>query len=86
MATVCVLSCFSRVQLFVTHGLYPTRLLCPWDSSGKNTGVGCRALLQGIFPAQELNPHLLHLPALASGFFTTNGTWEAHETETDPQI
>ena len=25
-------------------------LLCPWDSPGKNTGVGCHALLQGIFP------------------------------------
>ena len=34
------------------HGLYPARLLCPWDSSGKNTGVGCYSLLQGIFPTQ----------------------------------
>ena len=33
-------------------GLYPTRLLCPWDSPGKNTGVGCHALLQGIFPTR----------------------------------
>ena len=32
------------------HGLQPTRLLCPWDSLGKNTGVGCHAPLQGIFP------------------------------------
>ena len=32
-----------------------------WDSPGKNNGVGCPALLQGIFPTQELNPHLLHL-------------------------
>ena len=30
------------------HGLYPTRLLRPWDSPGKNTGVGCHFLLQGI--------------------------------------
>ena len=30
------------------------------DSPGKNTGVGCHALLQGIFPTQGLNPHLLH--------------------------
>ena len=29
------------------HGLYPARLLCPWDFSGKNTGVGCHFLLQG---------------------------------------
>ena len=30
----------------------PTRLLCPWDFSGKNTAVGCHFLLQGIFPNQ----------------------------------
>ena len=30
------------------------------DSPGKNTGVGCHALLQGIFPTQGLNPDLLH--------------------------
>jgi len=44
------------------YGLLPTRLLCPWGSSGKNTGVGGRALLQGIFLTQELNPCLLPLP------------------------
>ena len=38
----------------------PTRLLCPWDSPGRNTGVGCHFLLQGIFPTQESNPGLLH--------------------------
>ena len=43
------------------HGLYPTRLLCPWDSPGKNTKVRCHALLQGIFPTQGSNLHLLHL-------------------------
>ena len=36
------------------------RFLCPWDSSGKNTRVGCHFLLQGIFPNQESNPGLLH--------------------------
>ena len=30
------------------HGLQPTRLLCPWDSPGKNTGVGCHFLLQCV--------------------------------------
>ena len=39
----------------------PARLLCPWDSPGKNTGVGCCTLLQGIFPTQESNPCLLCL-------------------------
>ena len=40
-------------------GLKPSRLLCPWNSPGRNTGVGCHALLQGIFLPQGLNPHLL---------------------------
>ena len=40
------------------HGLWPTRLLCPRVSPGKNTGVGCHVLLQAIFPAQGLNPGL----------------------------
>ena len=31
---------------------------CPWDSPGQNTGVGSLSLLQGIFPAQGLNPDL----------------------------
>ena len=39
----------------------PTRLPRPWDSPGKNTGVGCHSLLQGIFPIQGSNPGLLHL-------------------------
>ena len=42
------------------HGLQPARLLCPWDSPGKNTGVGCHSLLQGIFPTQGSNPGLPH--------------------------
>ena len=42
------------------HGLQPTRLLRPWDSPGKNTGVGCHFLLQGIFSTQGLNLGLLH--------------------------
>ena len=37
------------------------RLLCPWDSLGKNTGVGCHALLHGIFPIHGSNPCLLNL-------------------------
>ena len=40
--------------------LYPTRLLPPWDSPGKITGVGCHFFLQGIFPTQRSNPGLLH--------------------------
>ena len=40
--------------------MYPARLLCPWDSPGQNTGVGCHALLQGMSSSQGLNPGLLH--------------------------
>ena len=43
------------------HGLWPARVLSPWSFPGKNTGVGCHFLLQGIFPTQGTNPYLLHL-------------------------
>ena len=42
------------------HGLQPTRLLRPWNSPGKSTGVGCHFLLQGIFLTQGSNLGLLH--------------------------
>ena len=41
------------------HGLWPARLLCPWDSPGNNTGVGSHSLLQRIFPMQGSNLGLL---------------------------
>ena len=53
-------SCSKVSDSLRPHGLYPTRLLCPWDSPGKNTGVGCHALLQRIFPTQRSNLGLLH--------------------------
>ena len=43
---VLLLSRFSRVRLCATPWWQPTRLPCPWDSPGKNTGVGCHFLLQ----------------------------------------
>ena len=39
-----------------SYELKPAKLLCPWDSLGKNNGVGCHALLQGLFPTQGSNP------------------------------
>ena len=42
------------------NGLGLTRLFCPWDSPGKNTGVDCHFLLQGIFLTQGSNLGLLH--------------------------
>ena len=41
-----LLSRVSHVRLCATHGQQPTRLCHPWDSPGKNTGVGCHFLLQ----------------------------------------
>ena len=45
------------------HGLWPTKLLCPWHFPGKNTGVGCHFLLQGTFLTQGSNLRLLHWQA-----------------------
>ena len=50
------------------YGLVPTRLLCPWDSPGKNTGVRCHGLLQWIFLIQGLNLHLLWTLQWQAGF------------------
>ena len=55
-----VLSCSVKSNSLWPHGLQPARLLCPWDSPGKNTAVGCHFLLQGILPTQESNQGLLH--------------------------
>ena len=51
------------------HGLQPTRLLCPWNSPGKN--IEDHSLLQGIFPTQGSNSHLLH--------------WQADSLPSEPQ-
>ena len=51
-----VVQLLRHVLLLGSLGLQPARFLCPWDSVGKNTGVGCHFLLQGIFPTQGLNP------------------------------
>ena len=60
--TGCCACMFSHSVVSYTlllHGLY-TRFHAPQDSPGKNTGVGCQALLQGIFPTKGSNPSLLH--------------------------
>ena len=67
---MCVLSYLSRVLLFATPWTIALQALCAWDSSGKNIGVGCHALLQGIF-TQGLNPHLLCLLHWQTGSLPT---------------
>ena len=56
----CCLVTKSCPTLLRPHGLWPARLLCPWDSPSKNNEVGCHFLHQGIFPTEELNLYLLH--------------------------
>ena len=59
---VCVLNRSVLSYFFLwPHGLQPTRVLCPWDSPGKNTVVGCHFFLHGIFPTLGSNVHLLCL-------------------------
>ena len=59
---VCMLSQFRCIWLLVTLWTIAHRLLCPCDSPGKSTGVGCHFLLQGIFPTHTgSNPCLLRL-------------------------
>ena len=55
-----VQSCTVLSVSLLPHGLQPGRLLCIWDCPGKNTGVGCHSLLQGILLTQG-----------SSSFFTT---------------
>ena len=53
---------FTIVLLLFSHSVMSDSLRpCPWDFSGKNTGVGCHFLLQGIFLTQGLNLSLLCL-------------------------
>ena len=50
---VCVLNHFSHVTSLRLYGLQPARLLCPWDSPGKNSGVDYHGLLQWIFLTRD---------------------------------
>ena len=59
-----------------TLGLEPARPLCPWNSPGKNTGVGCHPLLQGNLPNPGIEPTSPASPTLAGEVFTTSATWE----------
>ena len=71
-----MLSCSVVSSTLQPHGQRSPRATVHGASPGKNTGVGCHALLQGIFPIQGLNPDLPH----SSGFFTIWATREALES------
>ena len=61
ISQVCVCSATESRLTPQHYGMWTTRLLCPWDSPGKNTRVGYCVLLQEIFLSQGLNPHFLGL-------------------------
>ena len=63
-------------------GPWSARVLCPWDSLGKNTGMGCRALLPGI-PDPGMEQGSLMSSSLACVFFPTTATWEAQLLTTE---
>ena len=52
------------------------------DSPGKNTGVGCHALLQGIFPTEGLNLCVLNISCIGKQVLTS--TWEALKSKIGP--
>ena len=59
-----LLSSFSRVRLYATPEMAGHQATRPWDSPGKNTGVGCHVILQGIFPTQGLNPCVSYISCI----------------------
>ena len=58
---VCLHACLVMSNFLQPQGLQPARLLSPWNYTGKNTGMGCHFLLQGMFPTQGSNPCVLCL-------------------------
>ena len=56
------------------RGLWPARLLCPWDSPGKSTGVGCHALLQGLSALHSTKP-VYPVEQLSSKNMPTSNPW-----------
>ena len=68
------------------YGLLPTRLPSPWDFPGKNTGMGCHALLHRIFLTQGSNPHLLHLLHWQVGFFFLTSIYSTHISKPEAKI
>ena len=67
---MCVFSRFAVSHSLWPHGLEPAKFLCLWDFPGKNIGVGCRFLLQVIFPIREWT-HLSCISCIGRYIFTT---------------
>ena len=75
-----VLSCSFVSNSLWPYGLYPTRLLYPWNFPGKNTGVGCRFLLQGSLLTQGSNLYHLCWQASSLPHFAISLVWLGSHT------
>ena len=60
------------------YGLHSARLLCPWDSLGKDTGVGCHALFQRDLPNPGIKLVSLRFPALALPLVPSGKLYRGH--------
>ena len=83
LSAACMLSRLSCVRLFVTPWTVAHQAPLSMNSPGKNTGVGCHALLQGIFLTQGLSLGLLYFLQFAGGFFTYQSAtyWRIKESQ-----
>ena len=75
---MCVLSHFSHVQLLEIPWTIAHQVLCPWDYPGKNTGVNCHALFQGIFSTQDQT----WVSCIAGSFFTAEPPGKTKQKDT----
>ena len=76
----CACPAFSRIQLFVTPWTVAHKASLSMDSPGKNTGVGCHFLLQGIFWPRD-GICISCAPSLAGRFFSTCATCYLKSTQ-----
>ena len=85
----CQCQCVSRSVMFNSlqpYRLYPTRFLCPWNSLGKNTGVGCHFFFLGIFPKWQPTPELLPGKSHEQRSVVGYSPWGRKELDTTEQL
>ena len=81
---LCGTESLSGIQLFATPWTSPPGSSVHGDSPGKNTGVGCHALLQGIFPTQGSNPGLPHCHLIL--YHLKSGTSPTSKPKKEPAV
>ena len=77
VVAVCVCSALQSCSILRPCGLQCSRLPCPWDSPGKNTGAGCYFLFHGIFLTQGLNMYVFCISCIGRRVLYHCTTWEA---------